>query len=177
MLQEGTLLGVPMEPRRNRRILVTATYSIVLTLLTATVIVAWSFRGYLSFVLSLVYSAILSLTFQFFGKVVKQMVFPELTLGEFVFLSLGRKSRGAVELDERDLAVRNAAFFTAYRILAIYSFFVFMTLFPAFNTGNRLAFLLLMLPFLLFVPTLPQAVILWTEPDVPIDRNELGATT
>jgi hypothetical protein len=174
VLQNATLLGVSMEPRKNRRLLVTATYSVVLMVLTAIVIVAWAYSGYLAFVLSLVYGAILTLTFQFFGRIVKQTLFSELRMGEFIFLGLGRKRRGTAEPDERDLAVRNAASFTAYRILAIYSFFVFLMLFPAFDSGNRLAFLLLVLPYMLFAPTLPQAVILWTEPDVPEENGNFG---
>lgn len=166
MLRQGTLIGISMEPRRNRRLLVIATYTCVLMLLTVIVTVAWAYSGHLSFVLSLVYAAILSLTFQFFGRIVRQTVFPELRIAEFVFLGLTPKRRETGEPDERDVAVRNAAFFTAYRILAIYSFLVFLVLLPAFNSRNRLAFLLVVLPFLLFAPTLPQAVILWNEPDL-----------
>ncbi len=166
MLQECYFLGISMEPRKNRRILVAATYVVILMALTTIVIVACLYSGQLSFMLSLVYGVILSLTFQFFGRIVKQTVFPELHIGEFIFLGLTRRRHQTREPDERDLAVRNAAFFTAYRILAIYSFFVFLILLPAFDSGSKLTLLLLVLPFLLFVPTLPQAVIRWNEPDL-----------
>lgn len=169
MVEEATLFGISMEPRRNRRILVSATYGLVLIALTGVVIVAWAFSGYLALILSLVYAIILNSTFLLFGRIVKQTVFPEISIGEFVFLGLARRRHQAGEPDERDLAVRNAAFFSAYRILAIYSFFVFLILFPVFDSGNRLAFLLLVLPFLLFAPTLPQAILLWNEPDLAED--------
>ncbi len=172
MVEQATLFGISMEPRRNRRVLVTATYGVVSLALTGIVIVAWAFSGHLALVLSLVYAIILNSTFVLFGRIVNQTVFPEIRVGGFVFLSLARKRHQAGEPDERDLAVRNAAFFTAYRILAIYSFLVFLILFPVFNSGNKLAFLLLVLPFLLFAPTLPQAILLWNEPDPAEDGNE-----
>lgn len=71
------------------------------------------------------------------------------------------------ELDEREVAVRNAAYFVAFRAMSIYA--VILT--PlAWATRPGIAVLtlhLLAIPLMTMAITLPQAVVLWTEPDVP----------
>jgi hypothetical protein len=69
--------------------------------------------------------------------------------------------------DERQVAVRNAAYYKAYRIVAAYCLLmpiVFLYLIAL----NKIMLLGIYL-FLNFtmIYTLPQAVILWTEPDIP----------
>jgi hypothetical protein len=77
--------------------------------------------------------------------------------------------------DERDIAVRNAAYFQAYRVLAYYSILGFyvagallesdaMTKFARVGAAEVLFFVLLMM-----ATTLPQALLLWTEPDLPVE--------
>jgi hypothetical protein len=68
------------------------------------------------------------------------------------------------------VAVRNAAYFAAYRGLAVYSIIVWAALPSIFEFSASTALLLLQLlvmPLLAMALTLPQAVVLWTEPDVP----------
>jgi hypothetical protein len=166
MLQTSTLLGISMVSRKNRRLFVTAIYMVVLLMLFGIVMIPWGHSRYFQPVLCSVFLLPINLSFYLFGSVVKQTVFPELRV-EPTILVLTRKRHEPGEPDERDLAVRNAAYFTAYRILAAYSLLICLMLWPAFNSGDNRIPLLLILPLLVFAPTLPQAVILWTEHDVP----------
>ena len=74
------------------------------------------------------------------------------------------------EIDERELAVRNLAHLQAFRIIHLYSVLVVIVLFIWHEVSPSTIFrcaaiALLLLALLSF--TLPQAIILWTEPDVP----------
>ena len=64
--------------------------------------------------------------------------------------------------DERQVAVRNAAYYRAYRVVAAYLFLIM----SAASAGEAALMGLTALLFVL-VLTLPQAIILWTEPDIP----------
>jgi len=171
MLQTTTLLGVSLVPQKNRRLLVTATYLIVLFVLVAIVLTTSGHSRYFQLILNLVFLVPVNVSLYFFGRVVEQTVFPVLRRTP-VSLDLSGRRREVGEPDERDLLVRNAAYFTAYRLVAAYSLFVCLMVWPAFDSGSTLFPLLLLLPLLVFAPTLPQAVILWSEPDVP---EEAGA--
>lgn len=77
------------------------------------------------------------------------------------------------DLDERDLMVRNRAYFYAFRFIAIYSALLWI----AYSFVTRIslqAAALLLLPLIVMAITLPQAVVLWTEPDVPAFEDELA---
>jgi hypothetical protein len=91
--------------------------------------------------------------------------------GELASLGLEpRRRRREDEPDERDIAVRNSAYFEAYRALAVYSIAVWVAspLFLALKASTAARGLqLLIMPLLAMALTLPQAVVLWTEPDVP----------
>lgn len=171
MLQAGTLLGVSLVPRKNRRLLVTGTYLIIL-LASATIVLTTSAQTrYFQLILNLVFLVPVNVSLYFFGRVVEQSVFPDLRRTP-VTLQLSGRPREVGEPDERDLSIRNAAYFTAYRLVATYSLFVCLMVWPAFDSGSTLFPLLLLLPIFVFAPTLPQAVILWSEPDLPEDVGE-----
>jgi hypothetical protein len=81
-----------------------------------------------------------------------------------------RRHHGELDLDEREVAVRNAAYFTAYRAVAVCWFVAWIASLYALDLSAHTARLLVScLGLLLFVVifTLPSAVILWREPDVP----------
>lgn len=61
--------------------------------------------------------------------------------------------------------MRNAAYFEAYRVLALYSFLLVIFALSGSSTASVLP--PLAMPLLVMALSLPQAVILWTEPDVP----------
>ena len=84
-------------------------------------------------------------------------------------LGLTPQPRREDDLDERELAVRNAAYFTAYRAVAVYSIIACMALSYSSELSASTALSLMLWVFislLAMILTLPPAVILWTEPDV-----------
>jgi len=97
--------------------------------------------------------------FVIFNKLAKDSVLPgqEAILGQSLN-TLFHKSGP----DERQVAVRNAAYYKAYRVVAVYLLLI-MSVSPA---GEAALMGLTALLFVL-VLTLPQAIILWTEPDIP----------
>lgn len=163
MLRTPTILGVSMVRRTNRRWFVALTYAAALAfILMAVVLREWPWAAYSVGWLLLLCAVISRLVF---GKLVNQTL---LTRRRTEAITLGLSApaqRDAEEPDERELAVRNAAYFQAYRLLALYSF-VFL---PAYLTGTIGAFALRVaaMPLLVLALTLPQAVVLWTDPDVP----------
>jgi len=106
---------------------------------------------------------------------VKDTVLPELRGGGLTSLGLApNRRRNKDEPDEREVAVRNATCFEAYRALAVYSFAIGLAiwaawpLFISLNASTVVRVLqLLFMPLLAMALTLPQAVVLWMEPDVP----------
>lgn len=167
-MEKDSLFGISMVRRRNRRALVFATYALLL-MITAIIL---TFHPWVTvwvwFVL--VFNLTGGLVF---GKLVKQMTFPERSTPAVA--TIGIVDRPPKEsLDERELSVRNAAYFMAFRILALYStaFFVsvhYLLLYKA-TIAPRLI-LALMIPVLVMVMTLPQAIVLWSEPDFPAESD------
>jgi hypothetical protein len=106
-----------------------------------------------------------------FGKLAKDMVLHEIGGGEMTSLGLTpQPGRSEAAPDERELAVRNAAYVTAYRAVAVYSVFASVALLFSSGLSASTARLLLLWLFILLVGmifTLPPAVVLWREPDVP----------
>jgi len=170
MLKTPIFLGFSTVRRNNRRLLVAVTYAAFLALMgTAIIIVPSRGRDAVVWVcVTLVYSVASG---QILGRFVKDTVLPEIRGGEMTSLGLTpRRHRGEDEPDERDVAVRNAAYFEAYRALAVYSIIVWATLplISELSASTALRLLqLLALPLVMMALTLPQAVVLWTEPDVP----------
>ncbi len=170
MLQTVSLLGFSMVPQRNRRFLVIATYAVLIAALASVAIIPSELGRYRQILASLAVVLPVMLSFQIFGRVVEQTVFPQPRAAPMT-LGLVRTKRDPGEPDERDIAIRNAAYFKAYRLLGIYLIVVCLIMWSAFESGSRFAIWLVVFPLLVFVPTLPQAVILWTEPDAPEDSR------
>jgi hypothetical protein len=170
MLRTPAFLGFSMMHRNNRRLLVATTYATVLALMAAVIIsLPWGRQSdAIGVCLILAYNVV---SRAILGRLVKDTVLPDLRWGEMTSLGLApRRRRGENEPDEREVAVRNAAYFEAYRTLAMYSIGIwvaspFFSLLSA-STAVRVLQLLTML-LLAMALTLPQAIILWTEPDVP----------
>jgi hypothetical protein len=160
-----------MVRRSNRRLLVAMTYASFLALM-ATVIIIFPSGPQMNAVWLCVFPLAYNLVSRaIFGKLVKDTVLPELGGGGMISLGLApRRRRDEDGPDEREVAVRNAAYFEAYRALAMYSIALWLAWPPIFllsaSTAVRVL-LLLTMPLLAMALTLPQAVVLWTEPDVP----------
>jgi hypothetical protein len=175
MLRSPAFLGFSMVRRKSRRRLVVVTYAILLAFMAVMMAVSTSaprmiggrFAGFM-WCLLLAYNVV---TWSIFGRLAKDTVLPQIRGDEITSLGLTpRPRRSEYDLDERELAVRNAAYFTAYRAVAVYSILAWMVLMYSFELSTSTAFILvqwLVIPLLAMVLTLPPAVVLWREPDVP----------
>jgi hypothetical protein len=161
-----------MVRRNNRRWLVAITYATFLALMAALIIILSPTRGQngtvLMMCLVLAYNGVSRAVF---GSLVRNTVLPEVRGGEVTSLGLTpARRRGEDEPDERDVAVRNAAYFQAYRAVAVYSIVLWLASPMVYEVSASTALRLIQLvtmPLVAMALTLPQAVILWTEPDVP----------
>jgi hypothetical protein len=105
-----------------------------------------------------------------FGKLVKQTGPLDVRGRGLMSLGLAPRRRDPDQPDERDMAVRNAACFSAYRVLALYSLAIYSATCLSFDLRASVAVKvleLLTMPLLGMALTLPQAELLWREPDVP----------
>jgi hypothetical protein len=170
MLGTPAFLSFSMVRRNHRRLLVAATYATVLALMAAVILILPSGRQmnaiWMCFVLG--YNVV---SRSIFGRLVKDTVLPEFRGGDLTSLGLApRRNRSEDEPDEREVAVRNAAYFKAYRALAVCSIAIWVAspFFFSLSAATAVRVLqLFALPLLAIAMTLPQAVVLWTEPDVP----------
>ena len=173
MVKNPAFLGFSMVRRSNRRRLVAITYAILLGLTTTGIIILPSVHhplGGAGIELGL-WGLFMVVSWSIFGRLAKDTVLPQTRGGEMTSLGLTPpRLHGEFDLDEREVAVRNAAYFTAYRAVAVCWFVVWIAFLYALDLSAHTARLLVAgLGLLLFVVifTLPSAVILWTEPDVP----------
>jgi hypothetical protein len=170
MLRTPVILGISMATRRNRRLLVAVTYAPLLALTVTLVIVPswgkhhiWPWAANACFVVG----------FAVFMRLVKQPgpLDPQSPRGAMTSLGLApRHYRAEDEPDERDVEVRNAAYFAAYRVLALYSVGIWVVAFLTLDLGGPVTAKVLQLfslPLPAMALTLPQALVLWREPDVP----------
>jgi len=171
MLRTPAILGFPMVRRNNRRLLVIATYGTLLVLMAAYILLLPS-RDLLNAINMCFVLAYVGASRGVFGRLVKETVLPEPHGGEMISLGLAeaRPHRSEDNPDEREVVVRNAAHFQAYRALAVYSIALWLVSPFFFSWSGSMGvrgFMLLAMPLLAMAVTLPQAVVLWTEPDVP----------
>lgn len=167
MLNTPRFLGISMAAQKNRRLFVTVTYMILMVCFVAALFVP--FRGNrIQTVWGLLFILVYLMGNHFlFGSMVKPfMAFYPPKEEETTSLRSAPRQRDPDEPDERELAVRNAAHYTAFRVAAIYGFLVWLVAISA-PTLSGSAMALLTLPLLTVLWTLPQAIILWTEADVP----------
>jgi hypothetical protein len=169
MLRTPAFLGFSMVRRSNRRLLVGTTYATLAALMATIILILPSGRQMdaIYMCLILAYNVV---SRAIFGSLVKDTVLPEVRGGELISLGLAPRRRGEDKPDEREVGVRNAACFEAYRALAVYSIAIWVAspLFFALKTSTAVRGLqLLIMPLLAMALTLPQAVVLWSEPDVP----------
>jgi hypothetical protein len=168
MLRTPIVLGISMAPRKSRRLFVAVTYAVMLALaVTILNVPSWGDRfarwGAASGAFALVCLLV-------FGKLVKQTGPLDIRRGNITSLGLAPRRRDENQPDEREVAIRNAACFEAYRVLALYSIAVYAATSLSFDLRASVAVKvleLLTMPLLGMALTLPQAALLWREPDVP----------
>ena len=187
MIEQTRFLGMPLKTQRQRRLLVVLYYAVLVGFgLTG----LWIGKG--------AWGSLVAQTFVFGGLLggiklggpVKAYAYPHFPLDTDTSLRslnlAGRKPfdtslpEAWVPLDEREEMQRDIAHYTAYRILRwsfgvlVLAYFVGTGLAPVWLADKTLLLLWL---FLLYVLSLPQAVVLWTEPQGPAEEMaEVPAT-
>lgn len=174
MSDTSTVFGISMGPQRNRRLLVAVLYALCLASLMMGVTAPYWFRelGLLIrqlFAFALILPFLASLVW--FTQLAK---FRPLGLRpvsvEIIRLGLTPGPRDPYDPDEREVALRKAAHYQAFRFMIFYGCLLATAFIFTDHLKSATAHRLMMALFALLVQlvfTLPQAIVLWTEPDVP----------
>jgi hypothetical protein len=164
-----TIFGISMVSRERRRWLVVLCYA-ALSLLILLSFAASSESARFILVLFAMFAGT-CIQFVIFYKLAKDTVLPvQEDIGP-IRLGLSRNALSHnSKPDERQVAVRNAAYYRAYRLVATYLLLIMPVASLRVNGAaalNEVLLGLIALSFIVLVYTLPQAIILWTEPDIP----------
>ena len=170
MLKTPVILGISTVSRKNRRWIVAFIYAIVAFLIANFALIHPAENRFIFVACGI--GAVISRWI--FGRLVKERVFSEISIGQMTNLDLSPGRRDRSGLDERERALSNWAHYEAFRVLAFCSFFVWLFAYVAvpellvlnppivIRVFEGISMALLVLAF-----TLPQAILLWTQPDVP----------
>src|SRR5579859_8031942 len=169
-----TFSGISMGLRKNRRLLVTVMYAIPLACIVMILVAPSWFRqlGPLSRQSITLASILIFLAPpHWFTKLAKFAPLGQRPVSvEITRLGLTPGPRDPYDPDERQATIRNAAHYHAFRFVIYYAGVLFLALMFSDSleraTAHRLVMALVLL-LVFMVLTLPQAIILWTEPDVP----------
>ncbi len=167
MLGIPTIFGISMASQNRRRWLVFFCYvvlwiSIVLVFYSTSVAARFLLTTMMTFVGS-------SIQFVIFFKLAGDTVLPVQKVAEHHNLGLFRTPPSdRFKLDERQVAVRNAAYHKAYRIVAAYLLLI-PIIFLSSTSSPKMFLAIYTLIVYGVIYTLPQAIILWTEPDLPAE--------
>ncbi len=164
MPRTPTIFGISMSSRNRRRWLVLFCYVFwgLLTLFVPFQI-SETARIFLILLMSFAFAFI---PFVVFYGLARDTVLPMQEDPRPISLGLLRKALPDNEkLDERQVAVRNAAYYKAYRFIAAFVLFTPMIL--GAMTLSRTVLWIYMCSIMTLLYSLPQAIILWTEPDMP----------
>ncbi len=177
MIDDQTFLGIPMARRKNRRWLVAITYALALACEAAASVSA--FGGRASGMWEVVWTQVGFMAFfvpwVIFSRRITTNIWG-MRRHRIADLGLARGGVEVVDPDEREMMVENAAYRKAYWVVVCIAFTaIFVTALRAVPLGSviglplRPAIVFLVTLLLIVAFTLPQAIILWTEPDVPED--------
>lgn len=171
MFRATTIAGLSMSSRRNRRLLVVLTYFGIAAM---TVVLGVSGATHLQSPLWLILVFVIvfsGVSRGLFGAVVPQQTLrdrtPKPSGGRFNL----RPTREWVDVpeDERDVAVRNAAYFYAFRFVTLFALLVWFVVLvfqdPKVHIPSVVLQLLITYLVVLML-TLPQAIMLWNHPDL-----------
>jgi hypothetical protein len=187
-MKQTSILGISMTRRSRRRALVFTVY--VLLAIFAVLEMALhrdtqllkpgDFLGGFNLLFVVVFTGVSRLAF---GRLVEQTTFPfspQDGSGSDRPISLFGSVRRPTDPDERDMAVRNWAYFQAFRIIAVYSvllWFAYLLLNVSMVQISLNIAAMLLFPLIVMAITLPQAVLLWSEPDLFASDEELSSAT
>lgn len=177
MLSQPMIRDVSIASQKKRRLVVVATYAIAVAF-AAVVMIEPSLFGQsgslLHLLVLLVVVPLLGLVPGLFYFLVKLPI-PGSSSIETTRLGLTPGPRDPDDPDERQVTIRNAAHYKASRFLILYcSIFCIVFLFlDDLNSATVHRLMESLVALLLFlVWSLPPAIILWTEPDVPQEVRE-----
>jgi hypothetical protein len=181
MFTDAKLLGVSLRPQHRRRVLVVSTF-LVLVVFVSTPLIGFALHGAKSnedrldpFAVTFVILIFITVCRGVFGAFVQQQIFPEYREGTGRGILPGLGSTRPLrpedrEPDEFEVAIRNDAHYKAYRVITLVTLVVVAILLVVANSGLAAAHVLMLSLGLLLVGTtliLPQAIILWEQPDMP----------
>jgi hypothetical protein len=191
MFEETTLFGISMAPRSHRRALVVITYAATLFIMAGACLPIMLGAGYARshWVLGLVLTNPVFLIWFVLLLVISRGVFGRFVRSGFrrsivgppprpVETSLGLAATAPEDeppTDEREVAARDRAYRLAYKGLVIGSFFILPAMLGCATVASRPAIMIaimVMFLFLIVAVTLPQVVLLWTEPDLDAEAAE-----
>lgn len=169
MVRTLSFLGFSMAERNHRRVLVIATYFVLGVLMIAIAAVSADVVTVALVWVNLAYNVASAVVL---GRLVKDAsVFKDVRIGELIGLGLARKPHNPDAMDERDVAVRDAACSKAYRVIGMYVLILVLVI-PGLGAMATVRTIeVLLAPLLAIAVTLPQAIILWSEPDVPVEAQ------
>jgi hypothetical protein len=179
MIEQTCFLGMPLRTRRQRRLLVVLYYMLFATMAGIGIWLGPKAWGDL-IIFTLVLGGLLGgIRYGAPVKAYEEIQLP-MAMGDgtqTLNLSGRRENRLWTPLDERERVERDRAHYTAYRILrwsvglgaGVYVLSLNWTHYGArWDLGKQLPMLVWML--VVYVLSLPQAVVLWTEPQGPAEE-------
>jgi hypothetical protein len=168
MIRTPGVFGLSLARQSSRRVLLAITY-LVLLIATLAFVVRFPIGPGFGWMLPITCNLA---AWEFLRRMVEGAILPEWRPGQLIGLDLARRPRSENTQDERDVSVRNAACFQTYRVLALYAIALWVALPGLFSLSSSTALRLLedlLVPLLAVALTLPYAVILWSEPDIPTE--------
>jgi hypothetical protein len=184
-MQRTKFLGISMTRRSRRRALVVSVYVLLAALIVSVALahgrnplLSSDFGGGINFVFVVVFTGISRLGF---GSLVRQATVPVRadSRNQWKYISITKPVpyTGPGDPDERELVVRNWAYYLSFRLMAAYLLplwaVILIVNMKAHSISVNLASALLF-PLIVMALTLPQAVVLWTEPDAAVEDGALA---
>ena len=186
-MHNTSILGISMVKRSRRRVFVTVVYLLLSALIALVIwirhdLFSGSFLSTFNLLFIILFTGI---SRALFGQMCRQDTFPAAAVGDNKTVSWRyntifgsyRDPNAVEDADERQLAVRNRAYFKAFQSIAIYTALLWLVIavISRFRSAIPLDLMALsVFPLLVMAVTLPQAWVLWTEPDLPIADEELA---
>jgi hypothetical protein len=188
-MKRTSIMGISMTSRSRRRMLVFIVYFLLAIFVVLGVALhrdnlllkPGDFLSGFNLLFVILFTGVSRLIF---GSLIEQTTFPvppQEGPGDGRPISLFGSARPMGSPDERDLEVRNRAYFQSFRMIAVYSVLLwfaysFLNAFWMPQVSLNIAALLLF-PLIVMAITLPQALLLWSEPDVPAPDEEMSSAS
>ena len=127
MLNTPKILGISMAPQKNRRVLLTVMYAVLLAIAAVIIVPSWTARIPPSDVLLFSVTVYILMGIRVFPKLLKVEEFGDRS-GAMIVHGMKPGSPEMETIDEREMAVRNLAHLRAFRVIQSYSVFIAIVL-------------------------------------------------